>query len=511
MANIPDGVANIQNEFLFVGAIYKQPDLMVEYGQYVKSKYDFSDYAVKFFYEIADIMFQKRTQTFSKSTVTTFVTEDTERLKLYKEYGGWKTIESWMKLSIADDFKNYYEVLKKYSLLREYERNGFNVEKIVQHPKFELFTASDIYRLIRAKADRVQTVIMTNSESEILNSKIKDTLQQCMQTPDMGLPTPYPIMNDLFRGLKKKSMMAVGMLSNAGKSRYMCKLIAYITLVLKEKVLVLLNEMTTEEMRYALITTVINNPEFQELHRIKLSKKERELTLGLYRDDSGNLIYHEHDADGNFTETAEEFIKRVSGNSSEYNSIMKIASWIEDETRGLILSKDISAAYDDKTLEFEIRKAHLTNGIGYCMYDTLKQDTSLMNDWSALKATTTKLSELAKSLDMFIYGSIQLTDDANMVDPEDLCSSQIANAKQLKHVLHTLVLFKEINRTKYGKYEYVALDSDWGEPAMHKLDENKRYYIGVIDKNRFGAKKKILFEVDLDYNTWVEVGEVFRK
>ena len=39
---------------------------------------------------------------------------------------------------------------------------------------------------------------------------------------------------------------------------------------------------------------------------------------------------------------------------------MKIAEWIEDETQGLIFVKDVSAAYDDKTLEFEIRKANLT-------------------------------------------------------------------------------------------------------------------------------------------------------
>ena len=44
------------------------------------------------------------------------MTEDDERLRLYKQYGGWKTIESWMQLSRAEDFKNYYDVLKKYSL-----------------------------------------------------------------------------------------------------------------------------------------------------------------------------------------------------------------------------------------------------------------------------------------------------------------------------------------------------------------------------------------------------------
>lgn len=503
-------VSNITNEILFVGSIYKKPDLFIENGHNVRSKYDFYDEATKFFYDNAEIMFQKRAQSFNKSVISTYMAEDKERLSLYKKYGGWKTINEWMGLAEIENFQNYFDVLKKYSLLREYQRNGFGIEKIMNHSKFEMLSALDIYRLIRSKADRIHTVILTNSEAEILNSNIKKTLIKCMETPDLGIQIPYPIMNDMFRGLKKKSCMAVGMLSNAGKSRYMAKLIAYCTLVLKEKVFVLLNEMTVEEMRYALITTVINNPEFQELHGIHLKKKERELTLGMYRDSKGEFLYIEKDEWGDPVESLEDFVQRVSENSEEYNQIMNIAEWIEEETQGLIFTKDVSTAYDDKTLEFEIRKAKLTNGISYYFYDTAKSDTDATGEWAALKNTVTKLTELCKELDMFGYLSIQLTDDANFVKPDELTSSNIANAKQLKHVLHTLVLFKEVPKSDFHKYGYIT-NSDWGVGTVHDLDQSKRYYCGVTDKNRFGSRKKLLFEVNLDYNTWFELGEIVRK
>ena len=134
----------------------------------------------------------------------------------------------------------------------------------------------------------------------------------------------------------------------------------------------------------------------------------------------------------------------------------------------------------------------------------------MMGEWSALKATATKLSELTRSLDVYIYCSIQLTDDANEIEADSLTSSYIANAKQIKHVLDTLVLFKEIPKTKFGKYQYLAEYSDWGEPVLHKLDPDKRYGMGVVDKNRFGDKKKIVFEFNLDLNTWTEIGEAFK-
>lgn len=42
-------ISNIPNEILFVGAIYKHPDYLVEYGHYVMSKFDFFDEGTKFF------------------------------------------------------------------------------------------------------------------------------------------------------------------------------------------------------------------------------------------------------------------------------------------------------------------------------------------------------------------------------------------------------------------------------------------------------------------------------
>lgn len=55
-------------------------------------------------------------------------------------------------------------------------------------------------------------------------------------------------MNDLFRGLKLGTVMFNGMPSNAGKTRYMMAIVAYVTLVQKQKALLLLNEMDLESV-----------------------------------------------------------------------------------------------------------------------------------------------------------------------------------------------------------------------------------------------------------------------
>lgn len=69
-----------------------------------------------------------------------------------------------------------------------------------------------------------------------------------------------------------------------------------------------------------------------------------------------------------------------------------------------------------------------------------------------------------------------------------------------------------INKNDYSKYEYEPFDKseDWG--GYRSLDPNKVYYGAKIEKNRAADKSKLLlFEVDLDYNTWNNVGILLKK
>jgi replicative DNA helicase len=514
LSDIEEKIKNIPMEILVVGSIFKQPELLVEYSFYIKSKYDFSDPACLFLYNNAEIIFQKRTQEFTQSNVNIYMAEDKERLEEYKKYGGWKTIEEWMDLASVDDFKNYFDTLKKFSLIREFHRNGYDVSKIINHSKFNILTVEEVYKIVRSKIDRIRTVIMKDNDVHVLNENMTNMIVGCLENPDMGLPLPYPLLSDMIRGVRLRQAMCVGMLSNAGKSRFMFTIIAYIALVLKQKVMVLLNEMSISEMRYCLLTTILNNKEYSQLTGVNIEKKEKEVTLGLYVSDDGEFIYREKDKDGNNIESVEEFEKRLIENSTEYRSVKRVAEWIEKETEGLIYVKDVSMSYDDKSLNFEITKAHMTNGIDYFFYDTLKNDTSSLGEWASLIATTTKLKELSNQLNVYIYGSIQLTPDTVQIQPLELNSMNISASKGLKNILDILFLCKEINKKDYHKYFYIDpsdLSGDWGDPPQRVLDLDKRYYCFVTDKLRSGAKKNLLFSLDLNLNRWQEDGELFYK
>lgn len=500
---------NVQAEILFVGSLYKNADLYVSYGNFMRSEYDFSDPVTKFFYDSFSIMYTTFSQTIDETKLNIFMSQDDERLRTYKKYKGWKTISQWMSMADTEDFKNYFNIVKKYSLVREYERNGYPVQRILKHKNFEKWKPQDIYKIIRSKADKINTIINASEESVVLTSKTEEQAKSFLISPEMGLAMPWGILNKMFRGCRLGKVVFNGFLSNEGKSRNMMLLIAYITLVKNEKFLLLSNEMDESDLRNCLITTVINNSYFQKLHGVYRFKREEELVLGIYYDDDGNIIQRYQDEFGNYIETEEEYIARVEATSSEYRDIIKVARWIDEKRDGKLYFKDVGMDYSDETLEFEFRKAKMVYGIKYCGYDTLKGFRT--DEWSSVKQTATKIKELMKDLGMFCWSVFQLTDESVFTDVFQLSSNNIANAKQMKHVADCLMLGKRIDKEEYHKYQYVATN-DWGEQRKHDLDLSKKYFALRVDKNRGGNKDFMpLFEINLDYNLWDEIGYLVKK
>ena len=77
---------NVQAEILFVGSIAKDLDLIVNYSTFMRSKYDFSDPATKFFYDNLETYFLTFSQTLDETKMNVFMSQNEERLKLYKQY-----------------------------------------------------------------------------------------------------------------------------------------------------------------------------------------------------------------------------------------------------------------------------------------------------------------------------------------------------------------------------------------------------------------------------------------
>ena len=249
---------NVNVELIFCGCMYKSPDLYIKYGKSIKSKYDFSDEACRFFYDQFENYYLTFSQDVSENKINNYMSQNIDIFKKYRSYGGWKTIKSMMDLADVNDVHNAFSTIKKYSLIREYVRKGFPADKILSFKNFQMLTAADIYRMMRTKCDRINTEISNLDEPIVLTEKTIELVDRYLDVPEFGITSCFQGFNEYFRGYLRSKVLFNGCLSNEGKSRYMTKVICDIALKQRQPCMLLSNEQTENDFHNAMITINIS-------------------------------------------------------------------------------------------------------------------------------------------------------------------------------------------------------------------------------------------------------------
>lgn len=401
--------------------------------------------------------------------------------------------------------KTYVELRKLFEIRKNYLSNPIKEtqEEIMDILDYELYDQMTIQEV---KDAIVQITTTEKFKRAVLSRNITNFLLTGDNSLTTGLELPFPILSDVFKGIRKGETMAYAMPSNSGKSRFTINLAAYLAFIHHKKVLIISNEMSEDKMKLCLITTVLNNKEIQKLHEQELSKTEGELLEFKFRPDEGVSV--KVDEDGfvlkEEKETQKEFAKRLLEISSEFRKTIKVTEWIDEQLKNSIYFVNITNHTNDE-LEKVILNYYYKEKIEYMFYDTLKTDTENIGNGEELKKTATILSNLAQNLNIFIASSLQLTESSTL--PINLNINDLAVSRTVKEVLDTLCLIKQIHNEDLNKYEYSLeeVDTKFFDLKKYK-DPDVRYYACVVDKNRAGAKPKVVFRLNLAYNMWEELG-----
>lgn len=498
MEMYPKKLSNLELEYIYMGLLLNDPKLIVKYYFLYEDCY-FEDESILNLYK--GVLFTdggnytpeiaKKGFNFAKDT------EESYDLKMQLKE----------KLAGSDyKMEKVYTELKKLFILRKHylEVPIKEVqEAIVDITSYELYdemSQEEVESAIRQVSDTGKF------KRAILNKNLSEFLKKGDNNLTNGLEMPFPILSSVFKGIRKGETMAFAMPSNSGKSRFTINLAAYTAFVHKKKVLIISNEMSEEKMRLCLITTIINNPEIQKRHGQMLRKTEGELLEFKFRPDINAKV--KVDEDGfvlkEEKETQAEFAKRLSKVSSEYNRTIAATDWVNKEMKNSIYFINITDHTNDE-LRKVIMNYYYKEKIEYIFYDTLKTDTANIGVAEELKKTATILSNLAQNFDIFICSTLQLAESTTL--PINLDVNDLAVSRTVKEVLDTLCLMKQINKESLKDYEY-SLEEVSNENIEIKEEKNPdiRYYACVVDKNRAGAKPKLLFKINLAYNSWEELG-----
>lgn len=494
----PKQLSNPELEYIYMGLLLNDPKLIVKYYFVFKEAYFEEEdilnlYKSVLFTEGGDYTpeIAKKGFNFAKDTEESFALKRQLREKMETlDYNMEQIYTELKKLFILR--KNYLEVPIK------------EVQKaIVEITDYELYhemSEEEVESAIRQVSDTGKF------KRAILNQDLSDFLRQGDNNLTNGLAMPFPVLSYVFKGIRKGETMAFAMPSNSGKSRFTTNLATYTAFVHKKKVLIISNEMSEEKMRLCLITTILNNPEIQKRHGQMLRKTEGELLEFKFRPDvdakvkvdkNGFVLKEEK-------ETQLQFSRRLAKVSSEYNRTIAATDWVNREMNNSIYFINITDHTNDE-LRKVIMNYYYKEKIEYIFYDTLKTDTANIGVAEELKKTATILSNLAQNFNIFICSTLQLLDSNTL--PINLDVNDLSACKTVKEVLDTLCLMKQINRENLEQYEYSLEEVD---TKFYEIENDPnpdiRYYACVVDKNRAGAKPKLLFRINLAYNSWEELG-----
>lgn len=494
----PKQLSNIELEYIYMGLLLNDPKLIVKY-YFVHQECYFEEEDILNLYK--SVLFTdggnytpeiaKKGFNFAKDTEESFALK--------------KQLKEKMANSDISMEQTYIELKKLFVLRKHYLEVPIKEtqEAILEITNYELYHEMSV--------EEVESAIRQVSDTgkfkrAILNQDLSTFLRQGDNNLTNGLAMPFPILSEVFKGIRKSETMAFAMPSNSGKSRFTINLASYLALVHKKKVLIISNEMSEEKMRLCLMTTILNHPEIQKKHGQMLRKTETELLQFQFRpdinskakvDENGFVIKEEK-------ETQMEFSKRLAKISSEYNRTIAAMDWVNKEMNNSIYFINITDHTNDE-LRKVIMNYYYKEKIEYIFYDTLKTDTNNIGIAEEIKKTATILSNLAQNFNIFICSTLQLAE--SNTSPMNLDVNDLAVSRTVKEVLDTLCLMKQINKENLKEYQYSLKEVDTKFYAIeNEKNPDIRYYACVVDKNRAGAKPKLLFRINLAYNAWEELG-----
>lgn len=498
---------NHQNEIIVLGSLYSNPEEDGFTYMDAINNSDFHDPAMRFYHELFNEYILTYSVEITETKMNMFCAMNNVRMKGYKKYGYFNTIKELMKCAVnsSAELKQQINVLKKWSLLRSLDKNGCDVSRLLKHPKFNSMTADDCANIIRGNLDRVCSKVITGIDDPIdLSAGASSLIDSYLEVPERGHQLEWNFLNQACAGIMPGDSLGVLALSNSGKGRSLIYLATHLALVEGVKVAFMANEMSAESMRNAEISVILNSPTIQNLHGNKLSVQEKRFKTGAYRDNNGDIIYRNIDAEGRYSETVEQFKARLEKTSAEYRGVKSAMQWFEEFGQNTILFKNCSADYSDTNLQRMVRQFVLSKGVDVWFYDTLKHSSnSDMSKWSDFVQTTTKLCELNQVLKSSAIMSAQMNNSAFQMRPEDVNASAISNASYIYHLFDQMLVLLHLKKDMYDDY-YLKQRLDDGSYRKIDLSPDEHLTACSLIKNRRGSKNVYLLNTDLDRNLWQE-------
>ena len=252
----PKILKNIKLEYAYIGLLLENPKSIAKYYLSFEDSQFSDDMAMNLY---KSILFTEGGRYAPENIKRDFSYPKTseEIYKLKQDLKQEAIKNNYNIESIFTKIKKLF-LLKKYYIKAPTKKMQEQILEIKSYKRYKEMTIDELENIVS------QVGIKRGVSEGRLNKGVTEFLLEGNNTLTGGIPLPFPILTDVFKGLRLGETMAFAMPSNSGKSRFTINLAAHLAFVEKKKVLIISNEMSEEKMKLCLITTILNNPKIQK-------------------------------------------------------------------------------------------------------------------------------------------------------------------------------------------------------------------------------------------------------
>ena len=478
-----------------IGCLLKDPTLIDD----IDRPLDRTDFNTEIFYELLYVaiynLHMQGCTTTDEFSVDSYLSNYKEQYAIFQENNGIEYLTNARDMAKLDNYDYFYHRLRKYSLLRYYEKQGLSTRFIydgsvdtakleAEQKKFDDYTEQDIVSMFESTFvlnPNMKYCSNTLSTDAQAGDGINELIEELCETPDVGVPFTSLGLNTVARGFRLGKFYLRSGTTGSSKSRQSIMDCCNIAIPHRWNLETKSWEYTGNTFPTLFISTEMSVDECQTIILATVSGvNEEHILYGNYKD-------------------------------GEKERVLLAAKYLKESPLYINVINDFSIS----DIENIIKRYHNSRGVNYIFFDYIfvaprliaemsKTSSMRMQEYQLLTMFATRLKALAESLWVFIMSSTQLNGEAADMKYKDArClqgSKAIANkidfgCISMRPTAAELKKIEAITRNIIGCPEINMMQ--W----VYKVRRGKLTRIIIFSNLNLGCmREKTVFVTDYDFN-----------
>ena len=283
--------------FNVIGCLLKDQTILLQ-NNFLIAKEDFPENFHRIIFATIEYLYKKDAKKIDIIDIDNFLSKYTQQYKIFTENKGIEWLENAIDLANIETFDYNCTRVKKFTLLRKLQDDGFNIKEIYDEDnegKLQQFDQMDIEEIVNhytKKLISIESEYLQVKEGTHISHGIDDLITELESKPIMGFDCGINALNYYWFGLRKKYYL-ISANTGLGKTRIQAYFSLYLGYYLQIPNVFISTELPIDEIQTMLLSClsgiserkiIMNQLTFEE-------KKKRDEAKDKLKDSKIDIVY----------------------------------------------------------------------------------------------------------------------------------------------------------------------------------------------------------------------------